>query len=83
LAGVVSGLSSDARRYLAAGGLGIVIGDGQLPAYAAEKVLELYYSVAISDGIDLGADYQRVENPGYDTLRGPADIFGFRFHAEF
>jgi high affinity Mn2+ porin len=83
LAAIVSGLSSDAQRYFAAGGLGILIGDGQLPSYAPEKVVELYYSVAVIDGISFTADYQRVENPGYDALRGPVDILGFRAHAEF
>jgi high affinity Mn2+ porin len=83
LAGIVSGISSDARNYLAAGGLGILIGDGRLPEYSSEKVLELYYSVAIADGMSFSADYQRVENPGYDALRGPANIVGFRIHGEF
>jgi high affinity Mn2+ porin len=83
LAGIVSGISSDARNYLAAGGLGILIGDGRLPEYSSEKVLELYYSVAIVEGISFSADYQRVENPGYDALRGPANIVGFRIHGEF
>jgi high affinity Mn2+ porin len=83
LAEVVSGLSSDARRYFAAGGLGILVGDGQLPNYSSEKVLELYYNAAVIEGITVGADYQHVENPAYDPLRGPVDIFGFRFHGEF
>ncbi len=83
LAGVVSGISADARAYLAAGGLGNVIGDGRLPSYAPEKVLELFYSVGVVDGIDFSVDYQRVENPAYDAMRGPADILGFRIHGEF
>jgi high affinity Mn2+ porin len=80
---VISGISSDARRYLAAGGLGILIGDGQLLKYDPEAVLELYYSATISEGITFSVDYQHVENPGYDPLRGPVEIFGFRVHGEF
>jgi high affinity Mn2+ porin len=83
LAGVVSGISSDARRYFAAGGLGILIGDGQLPQYDSERVLELYYNATIVEGITFTVDYQYAENPGYDPLRGPIDIFGFRVHGEF
>lgn len=83
LAGVISGISKDAQNYLAAGGLGILIGDGKLPQYDPEKVLELYYNVSVTDGIGLGFDYQHVENPGYDPLRGPADILGIRVHGEF
>jgi high affinity Mn2+ porin len=83
LAGVISGISSDARAYLAAGGLGNLIGDGRLPSYAPEKVLELFYSAAIVEGISFSVDYQRIENPAYDSVRGPADIMGFRIHAEF
>jgi high affinity Mn2+ porin len=83
LAGVISGVSSDARNYLAAGGLGILVGDGRLPKYDPEEVLELYYNATIIDGITFGVDYQHVANPAYDALRGPVDIFGFRVHGEF
>jgi high affinity Mn2+ porin len=83
LAGVVSDISDDARRYLAAGGLGILIGDGQLPEYGSEGVIELYYNLNVAEGIDFAVDYQHVENPAYDPLRGPVDIFGFRVHGEF
>jgi len=83
LAGVISGISADARNYFAAGGLGILVGDGRLTQYDPEKALELYYNISITDGIAFGLDYQHVENPGYDPLRGPADVLGFRFHGEF
>jgi high affinity Mn2+ porin len=83
LAGIISGISRDAQRYLAAGGLGILIGDGRLPQYEPEKVLEVYYSATIIDSVTFGVDYQRVENPAYDADRGPVDILGFRFHSEF
>jgi high affinity Mn2+ porin len=83
LAGVVNDISKDARNYLAASGLGIIIGDGQLPRAALEKILELYYSAAVIPGIHLTVDYQHIENPAYDRLRGPVDVVGFRVHAEF
>jgi high affinity Mn2+ porin len=83
LAGVISGISKDARAYFAAGGLGILVGDGGLPKYDPEEVLELYYSAAVVEGITLGVDYQHIENPAYDAVRGPVDVFSFRVHGEF
>lgn len=83
LAGVVNDISTDARRYLAAGGLGILIGDGQLPQFGLEKILEVYYKATVIDGVSFTVDYQHVENPAYDAARGPVDIFGYRIHLEF
>lgn len=83
LAGIVNGISRDAREYFAAGGLGILAGDGQLPKYRLEKILELYYKVAVTEGVSFTFDYQHVENPAYDALRGPVDILGYRIHLEF
>jgi high affinity Mn2+ porin len=83
LAGVVNGISKVTRNYFAAGGLGGIIGDGQLPRYGLERILEVYYKVSIIEGFNLTFDYQHVVNPAYDAVRGPVDIFGFRVHAEF
>ncbi|HVJ55129.1 MAG TPA: carbohydrate porin [Aliidongia sp.] len=82
LAGVANGLSRDARNYFAAGGLGILIGDGALVHYGWEKIVETYYSAAVIDGITISADYQYVVNPAYNRDRGPVSIFGLRLHAE-
>jgi high affinity Mn2+ porin len=83
LAGVVNGISPQARNYFAAGGLGVLIGDGQLPRYGLERILEVYYKASIIEGLNLTFDYQHIANPAYDAVRGPVDIFGFRVHAEF
>ena len=83
LAGVVNGISREARNYFAAGGLGVIIGDGQLPRYGLERTLEVYYKVWIIEGFNLTFDYQHVVNPAYNAVRGPVDIFGVRVHAEF
>lgn len=80
---VVNGISNAARRYFAAGGLGILIGDGQLPHYGTERILETYYSLHLNQYIKLSADYQYIVNPAYNSDRGPVSIFGFRAHAEF
>ena len=83
LAGVVNGISSAARRYFAAGGLGILIGDGQLPRYGAEQIVEAYYAVHLSDHLGLAADLQHIVHPAYNRDRGPVNIVGLRLHAEF
>ena len=80
-AGVVSGLSPDHRDYLARGGYGFIIGDGAL-RYGGERVLEMYYSVALPRGIALTADFQHVADPAFNRDRGPVDVFGLRFHLE-
>lgn len=82
LAGVISGLAKDHRDYLANGGLGFILGDGQL-RYAPEQILETYYSLGLTKNIFLAADYQFVNHPGFNADRGPISIAAFRFHFEF
>ena len=82
LAFAINGLSTAARRYFAAGGLGILIGDGQLPDYGLEKIFETYYSAQLVEGLTVSADFQYVVNPAYNADRGPVSIFGLRIHAE-
>src|SRR5262249_38306826 len=48
LAGVINSASSDMVAYLDAGGLGVLVGDGKLPNSATEKILETYYSYALT-----------------------------------
>jgi high affinity Mn2+ porin len=83
VAGVVNGISSAHIAYLNAGGTGIVIGDGQLPHYGLEQIVETYYSYAISLSTKVSLDYQFVANPAYNTDRGPVNIFAGRFHTQF
>ena len=82
LAGIVNALSTDAQQYFAAGGLGILVGDGALN-YGPERILEVYYNFAVTDFLSLAIDYQHIGNPGYNRDRGPVNIFGFRAHAYF
>jgi len=83
LAGVLNDISKDARNYLAAGGLGILIGDGQLPRAGFEKIVEAFYNAAIVEGINLSLDYQHIDNPAYDAARGPVSVFGVRVHVAY
>lgn len=83
LAMAVNGLSSPARRYFAAGGLGILIGDGQLRRYASEQIAEAYYAMNLAPGLSATLDLQRLRHPAYNAERGPATVAGARLHAEF
>jgi len=80
---VVNGISRAARDYFAAGGLGILIGDGALPHYGSDDILEAYYSAQIADWLTTSADYQFIANPAYNRDRGPVSIGAVRFHTEF
>jgi len=79
---VVNGISAVHRQYLAAGGLGITIGDGGLD-YAAERIVETYYSWKIAKHYQLTGDYQFAPDPAYNHARGPVNLFALRFHTEF
>jgi high affinity Mn2+ porin len=83
LAGVVNNISKDARDYLAAGGIGILIGDGRLPRYESEDILEAYYSAQITDWLTTSVDYQFIDNPAYNPQRGPVSSFALRLHVQF
>ncbi len=79
---VVNGLSGAARQYFAAGGMGVLIGDGALN-YGTERIAELYYNWAVVKHLTLGLNYQYVVHPAYNRDRGPVSIVGARIHAEF
>ena len=83
LAGVLNGISSAHQQYFANGGLGILIGDGQLTHYGPEGILETYYDIGVTKGVHVAVDYQFVNNPGYNRDRGPVSILAARIHAQF
>jgi high affinity Mn2+ porin len=74
-------LAGDHRSFLAAGGLGFIIGDGRLN-YRPETIVETYYSFRVNRALTLTADYQKVENPGYNHDRGPVSVYSMRVHLE-
>jgi len=83
LAGVVNRISHDGKLYLEAGGLGGIIGDGQLPNAGPEQIIETYYSIPVFSFAHVTVDYQFIKNPAYNRDRGPVSIFGIRTHVEF
>jgi high affinity Mn2+ porin len=82
LAVVANGISAVHRQYLAAGGLGITVGDGALD-YSAERIVEAYYNWRIAKHFQLTPDYQFAQDPAYNRVRGPVDLFALRMHTEF
>lgn len=82
IGGAINALSKDHRDFVAAGGLGVLIGDGALN-YRRERILEAYYAYALNKQITLTADYQFIANPAYNADRGPVSVFSGRLHGEF
>ncbi|MCC8967205.1 carbohydrate porin, partial [Bradyrhizobium sp. Pear76] len=74
--------SASHRDYLAAGGLGLLIGDGALN-YRNEGIFESYYAYSVNKHFTVTADYQFITNPAYNADRGPVHIFSGRLHGEF
>jgi high affinity Mn2+ porin len=82
LALIDDGISAERERYLNAGGLGILVGDGKLPHPGPEEIVETYYEVALLARVHLTLDYQWVNNPAYNRDRGPVSIVAVRLHAQ-
>ena len=81
LAFALNGISSSQINYLSQCGSTMFIGDGKI-AYQGERILETFYSVNLFKGAYLSADYQYIQNPAYNSDRGPVSFFGFRAHFE-
>jgi len=77
-------LSKERRSFLEAGGVSYFIGDGAGHfRYGAERGVELFYNLGLGKHLWMTADYQRIQNPAYNTLRGPVNVYALRLHAEF
>ncbi|GBR51188.1 carbohydrate-selective porin OprB [Neokomagataea thailandica NBRC 106555] len=83
LAYVMNAASGLRKKYLNAGGTGLLVGDGILPHAGNEHIVEAYYDLAVSNIGHITLDYQWVGNPAYNMDRGPVSIFGGRVHSEF
>jgi hypothetical protein len=79
---IQNGLCADHRDYLAAGGLGFLLGDGRL-RYAPERILESYYAIALGSHLTFSLDLQHAWNPAYNADRGPVTLVAARCHAQF
>lgn len=79
---ISNGISSVHQHYLALGGRGFLLGDGALN-YGRETIEEAYYTAHVWRGIFGGPDLQHINNPGYNSDRGPVWVPGARVHLEF
>ena len=82
IAFVTNAIKKDHQNYLAAGGLGFLLGDGRLN-YGRENILESYYTVHVWRGIYLAPGIQHINDPGYNRDRGPVILPSFRAHVDF
>jgi len=78
---LVNGISGAHARYLQLGGLGFILGDGNL-SYGFEKIFETFYNFHIWGGLSAGVDWQHINDPGYNLVRGPVSVLSFRIHLE-
>ncbi len=59
------------------------VGCGFLRKPGREEIFETYYSYAVTQATKLTLDYQFVNNPAYNTQRGPVNAFAVRLHTQF
>jgi high affinity Mn2+ porin len=55
--GIINGIDKIHEKLFSDGDVRIWIGDGMLPKYGLEKILESYYSYAITPSLKLSVDY--------------------------
>jgi high affinity Mn2+ porin len=79
---VSNAIKRDHQNYLHYGGLGFLLGDGDL-TYAREDILECYYNAHLWRGFYgmLGGSF--IAHPGYNRDRGPVGVPAARIHVDF
>jgi carbohydrate-selective porin OprB len=82
LAVVSNAIKRDHQNYLRLGGLGFLLGDGNL-RYGRENIVEGYYNWHAWRGLFYAVDVQHIGNPGYNRDRGPAWVGSVRAHVDF
>ncbi len=79
---ISNAIKKDHQNYLAAGGIGFLLGDGRL-TYGREDIIESYYTAHLWRGLYVAPGVQHVTNPGYNKDRGPVVVPTFRLHVDF
>jgi len=82
LAFVSNAIKRDHQNYLRYGGLGFLLGDGNLN-YAREDILESYYNLHAWRGVFYTLNVQFIDHPGYNKDRGPVLVEAVRMHVDF
>jgi hypothetical protein len=79
---VSNAIKRDHQNYLKLGGLGFLLGDGNLN-YGRENIVEGYYNYHAWRGMFYALDIQHIDNPGYNRDRGPVWVGSVRAHVDF
>lgn len=79
---VTNAIKKDHQEYLRLGGLGFLLGDGNLK-YAREDIVEGYYNLHAWKGVYYALDGQYIAHPGYNQARGPVLVESVRMHVDF
>jgi hypothetical protein len=79
---VTNAIKKDHQNYLKLGGLGFLLGDGNLN-YAREDIVEAYYNYHVWKGLYYAFDEQYIAHPGYNKDRGPVMVESVRMHIDF
>jgi high affinity Mn2+ porin len=79
---VSNAIKRDHQNYLHLGGLGFLLGDGNLN-YNRENIVESYYNWHAWRGLFYSVDVQHIDNPGYNRDRGPVWVGSVRGHVDF
>ena len=82
LAVVSNAIKADHREYLKLGGLGFLLGDGNLN-YGRENIVEAYYNYHTWRGLFYSLDVQHINDTGYNRDRGPVWVGSVRAHIDF
>ncbi len=68
IGGAINALTPVHRDFIAAGGMGLLIGDGRL-RYSPERIFESYYALSLQKDVTLTFDYQRIAPRSQSRLR--------------
>ena len=79
---VSNAIKKDHQTYLKLGGLGFLLGDGNLN-YGRENITEGYYNLHAWRGVYYALDLQYIDHPGYNRDRGPVFVQAIRMHVDF
>jgi hypothetical protein len=82
LVAVSNAIKRDHQNYLRLGGLGFLLGDGNLN-YGRENIVESYYNWHAWRGLYYAVDVQHINNPGYNRDHGPVWVGSVRAHIDF
>ena len=79
---VSNAIKRDHQNYLHYGGLGFLLGDGNLN-YGREDIVEWYYNAHLWRGLYGMFGGSQIAHPGYNRDRGPVYVSTIRAHIDF